>query len=71
MFHKLEISDGLLKQAKRWSHQVERLDKVWKCVAAGDGPDKGLRMSRVLKIQDNKRARMGITLEVMLIGVEG
>ena len=70
MYTKLNISDDLLKQAKRWAHQVERLDRVWNCIAAGDGPDKGSRMRRVLNIQDNKRARMGITLEVLLIGVE-
>ena len=70
MFHKLDISDHLLKQSKRWAHQVERLDKVWKCVAADDKPDKGARMRRVLNIQDNKRARMGITLEILIMGVE-
>ena len=70
MNHKLYISDRLLKQSKRWAHQVNRLDKVWNCISKDDKPEKGERMRRTLNIQEAKRARMAVTFEVILMGVE-
>ena len=71
MYTKLNISDSMLKQNKRWSHQIDRLDRVWNCIAAEPAQNwRGDRMSLVLKIQEAKRARMGISLEVLLAGVE-
>ena len=71
MYTKLNISDHMLKQNKRWSHQIDRLDRVWNCIAAEPARNwRGERMSRVLKMQEAKRARMGIAMAVLITGVE-
>ena len=68
---KLSISDHMLKQSKRWSHQADRRDKIWTAISNEDsGQPKGDRMRRAMGLQDECRARMGITLGILIIGVE-
>ena len=66
----IKIPDNMFKQAKRWARQTERLDKAWNCILQDDNREKADRMTRVLAIQENKRARMGITLHTLITGVE-
>ena len=70
MYTKINMSDGMLKQNKRWAHQVNRLNKMWSRIFNDDNPDKSKRLARALALQDRLYIRMGITLEVLITGVE-